>query len=110
MTEEPRQEILDALYQVVQQRKSNPSQESYVASLFAKGEDKILSKVGEEAVETILAAKSGDDDHLVKEIADLLFHLLVLMGDKSIAPDDVRAELERRFGTSGHEEKASRKG
>lgn len=110
MTEEPRQEILDALYQVVQQRKSHPSQESYVASLFAKGLDKILGKIGEEATEVAVAGKGGKHDEVVSEVADLWFHTLVLLGYYDLPPHTIYAELERRFGTSGLKEKAGRAG
>jgi phosphoribosyl-ATP pyrophosphohydrolase len=103
-------DILTRVYGVVLDRKANPSPESYVCKLLAKGEDKILQKLGEEAVETILAAKSGSDDALVRELADLAFHALVLLGSKGIPPGRVAAELERRFGTSGLAEKAARGG
>jgi phosphoribosyl-ATP pyrophosphohydrolase len=72
------------------------------------GEDKVLQKLGEEAVEAILAAKSGDDKALVSELADLVFHCLVLLGSRDIPPPRVTEELERRFGTSGIAEKAGR--
>lgn len=102
--------ILDRVYAVILDRKANPRPDSYVCRLLDKGEDKILQKVGEEAVETILAAKSGDEDALVYELADLAFHCLVLLGARGIPPDRVARELERRFGTSGVAEKASREG
>ena len=108
MTEQSRQAILDAVYLVVQERKQNPSQESYVASLFAKGLDKILGKIGEEATETAVAGKGGDPEAVVYETADLFFHVLVLLGYYELPPERIYAELRRRFGVSGHTEKASR--
>jgi phosphoribosyl-ATP pyrophosphohydrolase len=103
-------DIIERVYQVILQRKANPSPDSYVCKLLAKGEDKILQKVGEEAVEVLLAGKNPDDDALVYELADLVFHSLVLLGARDIPPGRVAAELERRFGTSGVAEKASRQG
>lgn len=102
------EDILQAIYEVIQERKRNPSDSSYTASLFAKGIDKILKKVGEEATEVVIAGKGGTREELVYEVADLFFHLLVLLGYRDIAPDDVYAELRRRFGISGIEEKNSR--
>lgn len=102
-------DIIERVYQVILQRKANPSPDSYVCRLLAKGEDKILQKVGEEAVEVLLAGKGSDDDALVYELADLMFHSLVLLGARDIPPARVAAELERRFGTSGIAEKAGRK-
>jgi phosphoribosyl-ATP pyrophosphohydrolase len=81
---------------------------SYVASLYAKGEDAILRKLAEEAAETVLAAKGGDKLHLVRETADLWFHSMVLLAWHGLAPEDVLAELERREGRSGIDEKESR--
>ncbi|TYO98512.1 phosphoribosyl-ATP pyrophosphatase [Geothermobacter ehrlichii] len=101
-------DILTAIYQVIQDRKRNPSEKSYVASLYAKGLDKILGKIGEEATETAVAGKGGDRDEIVYEVADLFFHVLVLLGHYDIEPERVYAELRRRFGVSGLEEKASR--
>ncbi|PLX46571.1 MAG: phosphoribosyl-ATP diphosphatase [Deltaproteobacteria bacterium] len=103
-------DIIARVEGVIRERKEASAESSYVASLFAKGEDKILSKVGEEAVEVILASKEGDEVHLVKEVADLLFHTLVLLGHKEIPFEMVEAELEARFGVSGIVEKNSRKG
>jgi phosphoribosyl-ATP pyrophosphohydrolase len=80
-----------------------------VASLFAKGQDAILKKVAEEAAETVLASKGGDKLHLVRETADLWFHSLVLLAWHGLAPEDVLAELQRREGISGIDEKKSRK-
>ena len=81
---------------------------SYVASLLAKGDDAILKKIGEEATETVMAAKDGDKIRIVAEVADLWFHCLVLLARHGLGPADVRAELERREGRSGHAEKAAR--
>ncbi|TAL17118.1 phosphoribosyl-ATP diphosphatase [bacterium] len=101
--------VIDAIYGIIEERKANPKENSYVCKLLEKGEDKILQKVGEEAVEVILAAKSGDEKALVCEMADLVFHCLVLLGSRGISPEEVEAELHRRFGISGIEEKNSRK-
>ncbi len=100
--------VLDQLAEVLENRKSAPTDNSYVAKLYAAGDDAILQKLGEEAVETILAAKSDDNAHLVREVADLWFHSLVLLAHKGLGPQDVAYELGRRFGISGLEEKASR--
>lgn len=108
MNELKQQEILEAIYQVVLERKSRPAEQSYVASLYAKGLDKILGKIGEEAVETAVAAKGGDPEEVVREMADLWFHCLVLLGHFELPPQQVADELRRRFGVSGLEEKASR--
>lgn len=108
MTDKSRQAILDAVYQVVQERKNNPTEKSYVASLYAKGLDKILGKIGEEATEVAVAGKGGELDEVVSEVADLWFHTLVLLGYYDLPPEKIYAELERRFGMSGLEEKASR--
>lgn len=103
------QDILEAVYQIVLERKQMADGEkSYVKSLFDKGLDKILSKIGEEATETAIAGKGGDKDEVVYEIADLYFHTLVLMGYYEIEPEKIYAELRRRFGMSGIEEKNSR--
>lgn len=102
------QDILDAIYDVVQDRKKNPQDTSYVALLYAKGLDKILGKIGEEATEVAIAGKGGDENEVVSEIADLWFHTLVLLGYYDLPPDRIYAELERRFGQSGVEEKANR--
>jgi phosphoribosyl-ATP pyrophosphohydrolase len=104
-----RNDILDAVYQVIQDRKLNPSEKSYVASLYAKGLDKILGKIGEEATEVAVAGKGGKVDEVVSEVADLWFHTLVLLSYYDLPPEKIYAELERRFGLSGLEEKASRK-
>ena len=101
-------EILEQLAEVLEQRKQAEPESSYVAGLYAKGLDAILKKIGEEATETVMAAKDGDNDKLIYETADLWFHSLVLLAHKGLGPDDVLQELGRRFGVSGHEEKASR--
>ena len=101
--------VLDQLEQVLQQRKADDPNDSYVASLYAKGLDTILKKIGEEATETVIAAKSGDKTQIIYEMADLWFHSLVLLAQQDLSANDVLSELERRFGLSGLEEKASRK-
>jgi len=100
--------ILKSLAQVIEARKSATADSSYVASLFEQGMDAILKKVGEEATETILAAKGTDDGELVHETADLWFHTLVMLAARGLGPESVLAELERRLGTSGVVEKAAR--
>lgn len=100
---------LDALEALIRSRKSGDPDTSYVAKLFARGRPKIAQKLGEEAVETVIAATSGDEASIVPEAADLVFHLLVLLADAGLSLDDVRAELARREGLSGLEEKAQRK-
>jgi len=103
-------DILEAIYQIILDRKDNPTGQSYVASLYAKGLDKILGKLGEEATEVAVAGKGGDPEQIVSEAADLIFHLLVLLGHYNLPPERVYAELRQRFGTSGLVEKANRKG
>lgn len=103
-------QVLNQLADVIESRRQAAPEDSYVASLWAKGRDAILKKVGEEATETVIAAKSGDTGALVHEVADLWFHTLVLLADSGLGPNDVLAELERRFGVSGLEEKRSRAG
>jgi phosphoribosyl-ATP pyrophosphohydrolase len=102
-------EVLAHLAEVLEQRKGADPGTSYVSGLYAKGLDKILKKVAEEAAETLLAAKDGDPEHLVHEVADLWFHCLVLLAHQGLGPMAVLTELERRFGLSGLEEKAARK-
>jgi phosphoribosyl-ATP pyrophosphohydrolase len=104
------QAILDALYQVIRKRKANPEEKSYTASLFRKGLDTILKKTGEEATELVIAGKGGKREEIVYETADLLYHVLVLLGYYEIGPEEVYAELRRRFGVSGIAEKESRAG
>ncbi len=101
-------DIIGELYAVLEARKSADPGSSYVASLYRKGLDAILKKVGEESAETLIAAKNPDDDALMRELADLWFHTLVLMAQRGIRPEQVTGELARRFGTSGHAEKAAR--
>ncbi|HIQ39813.1 MAG TPA: phosphoribosyl-ATP diphosphatase [Sulfurivirga caldicuralii] len=100
--------ILQQLDTVLAQRKQADPASSYVASLYDKGLDAILKKVGEEAIETIMAAKEGDQEHLVYEVADLWFHTMVLLAAQDLSSQAVLDELARRFGLSGLEEKASR--
>lgn len=102
-------DILYQLAEVLEQRKQADPDSSYVAGLYHKGLDSILKKVGEEATETVIAAKGDDDGQLVYETADLWFHSLVLLAHKGLGPEDVLKELQRRFGLSGLEEKAARK-
>ncbi len=105
-------DILSALDEVLRSRKNADAGESYVASLYAKGLNKILEKVGEEATEVILAAKDngrGDNaDAVVNEVADLWFHTLVLLAEQDLSSAEVLACLDQRFGLSGHDEKAAR--
>ena len=101
-------EVLKDLAAVIEARKGAPAAESYVASLYAGGVDAILKKVGEEAVEVVIAGKGDDRDALVHEVADLWFHCLVLLAARGSHPQAVTGELARRFGISGHEEKARR--
>lgn len=102
-------QVLTQLAAVLEARKGADPASSYVAGLYAKGLDAILKKIGEEATETLLAAKDGDADKIVRETADLWFHTLVLLAQQGLHPDDVLAELERRFGLSGIAEKAQRR-
>src|SRR5436190_5232807 len=95
------QDTLDALETVIRARRSADPESSYVARLSAKGRAKIAQKLGEEAVETVIAAISDDKGEVVKEGADLLFHLCVLLADMDLSLDDVCAEIERREGVSG---------
>jgi phosphoribosyl-ATP pyrophosphohydrolase len=101
-------DILNRLADLLEQRKSADAQTSYVANLYAKGMDSILKKVGEEATETIIAAKNGDQQHLIYETADLWFHTLVMLAQAGLKPQDVLDELARREGLSGIAEKESR--
>ena len=100
--------VMDALFQTIIERKKADSDESYVASLYAKGTAGIAKKVGEEATETIIEAMKGNKDKLAQESADLLFHLMILWADQNLTPKEIIAVLESRLGTSGHEEKKSR--
>jgi phosphoribosyl-ATP pyrophosphohydrolase len=100
--------VLTRLAATLETRKGADPATSYVASLFAKGDDAILKKIGEEATEAVLAAKDGDKLRITAEVADLWFHCLVLLARHGLGPADVLAELARREGTSGHAEKAAR--
>ena len=102
------EDILKKIAASLEQRKQADASESYVASLYAKGLDAILKKIGEEAAETIMAAKDGEADKIIYEVTDLWFHSLVLLAQQGLHPDQVLAELARRFGVSRHAEKASR--
>lgn len=99
---------LDALDALIHSRKGDSPATSYTASLFSAGRAKIAQKVGEEAVETVIAAMKKDKKALTSEAADLVYHLLVLLADAGLSLDAVRAELSRRTGTSGLTEKANR--
>jgi phosphoribosyl-ATP pyrophosphohydrolase len=101
-------DTLSRLAEVLEQRKQADPDSSYVAKLYAKGLDAIIKKIGEEATETVIAAKDGDRDKIIYETADLWFHCMVLLAHQGLHPADVASELERRFGLSGLEEKASR--
>ncbi len=100
---------LERIAAVIEARRDGDADTSYVARLLAAGEDAVLKKIGEEATEVILAAKSGDRLHLVRETADLWFHCLILLAHHGLGPQDVLAELHRREGISGIDEKAARK-
>lgn len=102
------QDILRRVAEVLEARKGAAPDSSYVASLYDKGLDSILKKIGEEATETVMAAKDGEADKIIYEIADLWFHSMILLAQQGLSPDQVLAELERRFGVSGHEEKRNR--
>lgn len=101
-------DILERLADVVESRKGGDPDESYVSRLFARGPDAILKKVGEEATETVMAAKDGDRLRIVGETADLWFHCLIMLAQFGLRPSDVLAELRRREGISGIDEKAAR--
>lgn len=101
-------DILTDLARVLEQRKGAPADSSYVAGLYAQGIDAIAKKIGEEATELVIAAKNEHAPQIIHETADLWFHTLVLLAIKGLAPDAVLQELERRFGLSGLQEKATR--
>ncbi len=103
------EKILLQLYEVIQSRKNADPESSYTARLYAKGINKIAQKLGEEAVETCIAAVAEGNERLVRESADLLYHLLVLWAAKGVSADEVWTELDRRFGTSGVAVKEARK-
>ena len=102
-------ETLERIAAIIEERRGGDAEKSYVAKLLNLGEDTVLKKIGEEATETILAAKSGDRLHLVRETADLWFHCMILLARHRLGPGDVLAELHRREGISGLDEKAARK-
>jgi phosphoribosyl-ATP pyrophosphohydrolase len=102
-------ETLERIAAIIEERRGSDVEKSYVAKLLNLGEDGLLKKIGEEATETILAAKSGDRLHLVRETADLWFHCMILLARHGLGPGDVLAELHRREGISGLDEKAARK-
>ncbi len=101
-------EILNELAKVLEARKQESPDVSYVASLYAQP-DRMLEKIGEEATEAIIAAKNGKREQIILETADLWFHSMVMLAYNGLTPEDILSELARRFGISGHEEKASRK-
>ena len=101
-------DILQQLAQVLEERKKADPDSSYVAKLYGKGLDSILKKIGEEATETVMAAKDGNKEQIIYETADLWFHTLVMLAQQGLGPDDILNELARRFGLSGLEEKANR--
>lgn len=102
-------DILERLSWTLEERKGADPDRSYVARLYANGLDAILKKIGEEATETVMAAKDGEPERIVSEVADLWFHTLVLLAQQGLGPEAVLAELDRRFGLSGLEEKARRR-
>ena len=101
--------ILDRIADTINERKDGDPAKSYVAQLFSKGDDAMLKKIGEEATETVLAAKSGDRLHLVREVTDLWFHCMIVLARHGVGPADVLAEMQRREGISGIDEQAARK-
>ncbi|MBT3189155.1 MAG: phosphoribosyl-ATP diphosphatase [Anaerolineae bacterium] len=88
--------MLNELFEIIEERKANPTEKSYTASLFAEGEDRVLQKVGEEAVEVIIAAKGQGDQRIIEEISDLFYHTLVLLSAKDLTLSDVEDELRKR--------------
>ncbi len=100
--------ILEALTEVIESRNSEDAASSYVSQLLHADIDKVLKKIGEEAIETVLAAKSGNAEHTVKETADLWFHSMIMLQKMGLSAQDVLDELQRRFGVSGLEEKRQR--
>ena len=102
-------ETLERIAKTIDERKGGDPEKSYVAKLFAKGDDAMLKKIGEEATETVLAAKSGDRLQLVRETADLWFHSMIVLARHGLGPADVLAEMHRREGISGLDEKARRR-
>jgi phosphoribosyl-ATP pyrophosphohydrolase len=102
-------DTLERIAAAIDAHKAGDPEKSYVAKLFAKGDDAMLKKIGEEATETVLAAKSGDRLHLVREVTDLWFHCMIVLARHGLGPGDVLAEMQRREGISGVDEKAARK-
>lgn len=88
--------MLNELFEIIEDRKANPSEKSYTASLFTEGEDRICQKVGEEAVEVIIAAKGQGDQRIIEEVSDLFYHTLVLLSAKGLTLGDVEDELRKR--------------
>lgn len=88
--------MLQKLFEIIEDRKNNPTENSYTASLFADGEDRILQKVGEEAIEVIIAAKGEGDQRVIEEVSDLFYHTLVLLSAKGLSLSDVEDELRKR--------------
>ena len=101
-------DVLTRLAEVLESRKGASPETSYVASLYDKGLDAILKKVGEEATETVIAAKDGNAEQIIYETADLWFHTLVMLANQGLGPQQVLDELQRRFGLSGLDEKTNR--
>ncbi|PGZ95885.1 phosphoribosyl-ATP diphosphatase [Bacillus pseudomycoides] len=91
-------DVLQQLYETIQQRKENPISESYTNYLFTKGEDKILKKLGEECTEVVIAAKNNEKDELIKEVVDFTYHCLVLLVEKNISLQEIVEELNKRQG------------
>lgn len=108
MTTPSNADVLARLADVVASRRGGDPAKSYVARLFSKAPDAILKKIGEEATETVMAAKDADPDRIVAETADLWFHCVVMLAHYGLRPEDVTAELARREGLSGLDEKAAR--
>jgi phosphoribosyl-ATP pyrophosphohydrolase len=108
-TSDPADDVLARVAEAIERRKTADPRDSYVAALLAKGEDAVLKKIGEEATETVMAAKDGDKIRLTGEVADLWFHCLVLLARHGLGPADVLRELARREGVSGHAERAARR-
>jgi phosphoribosyl-ATP pyrophosphohydrolase len=102
------EDTLQLLFKTILERKANPTDNSYTASLLGKGIDKILKKLGEESTELVIAGKGGERDEIIYETADLLYHTLVLLAYHDVSLDEVYGELRSRFGISGIEEKALR--
>jgi phosphoribosyl-ATP pyrophosphohydrolase len=102
-------DILERIADSINERKDADPEKSYVAKLFAQGDDAMLKKIGEEATEVVLAAKGTDRLHLVREVTDLWFHCMIVLARHGLGPADVLAEMKRREGISGIDEKAARK-